>query len=131
MSEQQERTMYQVLGEEAGLRQLVERFYHHMDTLPDAKPIRDMHQADLTEAKEKLFLFLSGWSGGPSLYIERYGHPMLRARHLPFAIDKRARDLWLQCMLLALEDVGIQEPELFMIMDSFLKVATHMRNREG
>lgn len=123
--------LYDRLGGEAGLRKLVDRFYFHMDHLPEAQPIRAMHGDDLAQVKEKLFCFLSGWAGGPPLFHERYGHPMLRARHLPFAIDKSARDQWLLCMLHALEDVGVQDPLRFFLMDEFLKVADHMRNRPG
>jgi hemoglobin len=79
----QTQTFYQAVGGEEGLRRLVTRFYQIMDSEPKAAGIRAMHQADLSEASEKLFLFLSGWMGGPPLYIEKYGHPMLRARHLP------------------------------------------------
>lgn len=127
--QQNEQSLYQVLGGEAGLRHLVERFYHYMDTKPEVRQIRDMHQADLTSAKEKLFYFLSGWTGGPPLFAQHYGHPMLRARHLPFAIDKQARDMWLQCMLLALEDMELDEGVRYFLMDSFLKIADHMRNQ--
>ena len=92
-------TFFELLGgEEQGmetLRHLVETFYDIMDSDPKAKPIRAMHPADLTSAREKLFMFLTGWTGGPQLYIERYGHPMLRKRHLPFAVDESARDQWM------------------------------------
>ena len=77
---------YEILGGADGLRALVDRFYDLMDELQEAETIRALHAPDLTEAREKLFLFLSGWTGGPSLYIEKYGHPRLRARHLPFPI---------------------------------------------
>ena len=70
---------YERLGGEQGVRDLVDRFYDLMDTLPEAKQIRDLHPADLTESRDKLFKFLSGWLGGPSLYINEYGHPRLRA----------------------------------------------------
>ncbi|HSH98935.1 MAG TPA: group II truncated hemoglobin, partial [Methyloradius sp.] len=95
-------TFYELLGgAENGtenIRKLVETFYDLMDTDPKAKPIRAMHPADLTSAREKLFMFLTGWTGGPQLYIERYGHPFLRKRHMPFAIDESARDQWMYCM---------------------------------
>ena len=92
-------TFFELLGgKEQGmetLRNLVETFYDIMDSDPKAQPIRAMHPADLTSAREKLFMFLTGWTGGPQLYIERYGHPMLRKRHLPFAVDESARDQWM------------------------------------
>ena len=66
------------------IRAIVEAFYDVMDSDEKAKTIRLMHPEDLTSSREKLFMFLSGWTGGPQLYIERYGHPFLRRRHLPF-----------------------------------------------
>ena len=102
-------TFFELLGgEEQGmetLRNLVETFYDIMDSDPKAQPIRAMHPADLTSAREKLFMFLTGWTGGPQLYIERYGHPMLRKRHLPFAVDESARDQWMYCMIKAMHQL--------------------------
>ena len=128
MTEAAEATLYEVLGGAAGVRSLVDRFYDAMDTMPSVAVVRAMHPADLTEARQKLFEFLSGWLGGPSLYIERRGHPRLRARHLPFAIDTRAAQDWLVCMDVALDAESI-EPELKLrLMQSFTRVAAHMRN---
>jgi len=123
------RTYYERLGGEAAPRRLVARFYHHMDQLPQASAIRAMHADDLANAEEKLFMFLSGWTGGPQLYIERFGHPRLRMRHLPFAIDESARDQWMLCMRHALEDVvedARLREELWQALHS---VADFMRNQ--
>src|SRR5689334_12758196 len=90
-----EPTLYDLLGGADGLRALVDRFYDQMDTAPEATHVRALHPASLEGSREKLFLFLSGWSGGPPLYIERYGHPRLRMRHNPFSIGVRERDEWL------------------------------------
>jgi hemoglobin len=125
-----EELLYNQLGGEAGIRKLVESFYRHMSTLTEAREVRALHPEDLSGSIEKLFLFLSGWSGGPSLYVERFGHPMLRARHLPFQIGKLERDQWLRCMLFAIEEQGIEDPLRQDLMESFLKVADHMRNRQ-
>ena len=84
------KTTYEQMGGEPGIRALVDRFYELMDTLPEAATIRAMHPADLSESIEKLVLFLIGWSGGPPAYVTKYGHPRLRARHLPFAVDDEA-----------------------------------------
>ena len=85
-------TFYELLGgEKSGIeniRLLVETFYDIMDSDTKVTELRAIHHADLTEAREKLFMFLTGWTGGPQLYIERYGHPRLRARHMPFAIGE-------------------------------------------
>ena len=95
---------YELLGGEVVLRKLVKRFYDYMEILPDSREIRRMHAESLKQAEEKLFMFLSGWLGGPNLYWETYGHPMLRMRHLPFAIGVQQRDQWMLCMRRALED---------------------------
>lgn len=123
-------TPYSVLGGEQAIHQLVERFYFYMDTLPETQGIRRIHQPDLASAKSKLFKFLSGWLGGPNLFIEEFGHPMLRARHLPFKIGKSERDQWMLCMNKALDEMSIDprlEPNL---KNALHDLATHMINQE-
>jgi hemoglobin len=123
-------TIYTQLGGETGVRQLVDRFYDLMDELPTASTVRNMHASDLSSSRDKLFKFLSGFLGGPSLYIQEYGHPMLRARHLPFAIGDDERDQWMHCMSLALDDV-VKDPQLHAQLKSyFAHTADHMRNQE-
>ena len=120
---------YERIGGEEKIRALVERFYELMDTLPEAAEVRAMHASSLKGSKEKLFMFLSGWLGGPQLYMEKYGHPRLRQRHMPFPIDARARDQWMLCMTRAMEDVGL-EPELReQLQAAFFKTADFMRNQ--
>ncbi|MCB5187717.1 group II truncated hemoglobin [Methylobacillus caricis] len=123
-------TFFDLLGVEK-IRELVERFYGVMDTDPRASGIRAMHPADLTSAREKLFMFLTGWTGGPQLYIERYGHPRLRMRHMPFAIDESARDQWMYCMIKAMNDIGVDEAVMVKLGEALWGVADFMRNREG
>lgn len=125
-----DQTLYDQLGGETGLRRLCERFYHHMNEQKQFRLIRDLHPADLDNARERLLAFLSGWAGGPQVYAEKYGHPRLRMRHMPFSIGKEERDQWLQCMLLALDDIGLKDPQRFFVMDALMKVADHMRNRD-
>jgi Truncated hemoglobins len=125
------RTPYEQLGGQAGVRALVDRFYDLMDMDEDLAPLRALHGPSLDAARDKLWMFLCGYLGGPSLYVERYGHPRLRARHLPFAIDTRARDLWLACMERALRDQGVAAPLAERLMHDFYAVADWMRNREG
>ncbi len=122
-------TYYEQLGGEDGVRRLVQRFYDLMDALPAARAARAVHPADVTHAREKLFLFLSGWLGGPSLYIERFGHPRLRARHMPFAIGDAERDGWMLCMKQALAESPLDETKRLALVDGFQKLADHMRNR--
>jgi len=122
-------TLYARIGGEACVRALVERFYDLMEMEPDFAQLRSVHGASLASAREKLFLFLSGWLGGPSLYTDRYGHPKLRARHLPFPIAITERDQWLACMQRALVDTGVEPPLVDALMDAFFQTADWMRNR--
>ena len=126
-------TFFELLGgEQQGmetLRNLVETFYDIMDSDPKAQPIRAMHPADLTSAREKLFMFLAGWTGGPQLYIERYGHPMLRKRHLPFAVDESARDQWMYCMIKAMHQLKMDETLMTKLAEQLYGVADFMRNQ--
>lgn len=126
----EELSPYQKLGGEAGVRRLVDRFYELMDTLPEARAIRAMHPQDLAGSRDKLFKFLSGWLGGPQLYMEEFGHPRLRARHMPFAVDEAARDAWMLCMTQAVEDMDIGDPLLKQhLLHSLFKTADFMRNQ--
>jgi hemoglobin len=124
-------THYSRLGGEAIVRQLVGRFYDLMDEDPDYYGIRKLHQKDLAEAREKLFMFLSGWTGGPQLYAEKFGHPRLRQRHMPFAIGESERDQWMACMQRAMQDVGISEELQQELKAAFWKTADFMRNKPG
>ncbi|MBI1195486.1 MAG: globin [Gammaproteobacteria bacterium] len=125
-----EKTPYVRLGGEAAVRKLVTRFYELMDTLPEARRIRAMHPDDLSGSTEKLFMFLSGWLGGPQLYQEAYGHPRLRARHLPFPVDEAARDAWMRCMTRAIEEMDIEDELLKQhLLHSLFKTADFMRNQ--
>jgi hemoglobin len=126
-----QRTPYELLGGEAAVRDLVDRFYDLMDLEPAYARIRALHPPALDASRDKLFWFLSGWLGGPPLYAERIGHPMLRARHLPFAIGIDERDQWLRCMSQAMDEEGV-DPELQReLAKAFFGTADWMRNRPG
>ncbi len=128
-SQQNGEPPYQLLGGDAGVRRLVDRFYALMDTVPEYHGIRKLHPQDLSGSAEKLYLFLSGWLGGPPLYVEKHGHPMLRARHLPFPIGIAERDAWLACMLQAMEDTGVEESLRMALLKAFFGTADWMRNQ--
>jgi hemoglobin len=119
---------FERLGGAAGVRKLVDRFYDLMRELPDAAHVLAMHPPDLASSREKLYEFLSGWLGGPPLYVEKRGHPRLRARHLPFPIDDAARDGWLLCMDRALEECVSDTMLKEMLRGAFGRMADHMRN---
>ena len=122
-------TLYETIGGAARLRELVDRFYDIMQLETDFAGIHAMHPVPNDSSREKLFMFLSGWMGGPDLYIERFGHPRLRARHLPFAIGTSERDQWLRAMALALEDLGYDDDLRLRLMTAFFQTADWMRNR--
>lgn len=122
-------THYQRIGGAEKVRDLVHRFYQIMDELPESYGIRKMHAEDLQSSEDKLFKFLSGWMGGPQLFIEEYGHPMLRRRHLPFAISASERDQWLLCMNQALQEVVEDAALRKELTTAFAGVADHMRNQ--
>lgn len=122
-------TFHELLGGTEQVRALVDRFYDIMDSDPRAADIRAMHPEDLTGSREKLFMFLTGWTGGPQLYIERYGHPFLRRRHLPFSIGEAERDQWMYCMVKAMHELGIEEAVMIKLAEALYGVADFMRNR--
>ncbi|HLP97301.1 MAG TPA: group II truncated hemoglobin [Sideroxyarcus sp.] len=122
---------YQRIGGEAKVRELVQRFYELMDELPEAHRIRKMHHISLKNSEDKLFMFLSGWMGGPQLFVEKFGHPRLRQRHMPFSIGDEERDQWMLCMNQALDEVVEDEALRNELKAAFVKVADFMRNREG
>jgi len=122
-------THYQRIGGAEKVRALVMRFYQIMDELPETHGLRKMHAPQLQNAEDKLFKYLSGWLGGPQLFVEEYGHPMLRARHLPFTIGDAERDQWLLCMNRALDEVVTDVALRKELSAAFVKVADHMRNR--
>ena len=122
---------YEVLGGEAKVYALVDRFYDLMDETPEYYGIRKLHPASLDGSREKLKLYLSGWLGGPQQYVERYGHPRLRARHLPFAIGQAERDQWLACMFQAMDEQQVPVELKARLEKSFFDTADWMRNHPG
>ncbi len=124
-------TPFDLVGGEQNVRKLVDRFYDLMDEDPDYFGIRQLHPASLAGSREKLFKFLMGWLGGPPLYEQEYGHPRLRARHLPYAIASAERDQWMACMVRAMADVDLEESLRKRLTQSFFQTADWMRNKEG
>ncbi len=124
-------TPYQALGGADGIHRLVDRFYELMDELPEAYAARRLHPESLAGANESLFDYLSGWFGGPNLYIERKGHPRLRMRHVPYAIGPAERDEWMLCMRTALTEQVADEDLRASLLQAFTQMAGHMVNTEG
>ena len=122
-------TLYGVIGGGERVRELVDRFYDLMALEPEFAAIHAMHPNPNDSSREKLFMFLSGWTGGPDLFVGRHGHPRLRARHLGFAIGTQERDQWLRAMAWAMEDLGYDEALRMRLMQSFYQTADWMRNK--
>lgn len=122
-------TPYQVLGEAAGIARLVERFYLIMDTDPRAQAVRAVHGPSLKEASEKLQDFLSGWLGGPPLFMLKYGHPRMRMRHMNFAIGEQEKEEWLYCMNKAMSEVGVPADMMRNLQVAFQELAEKIKNK--
>ncbi len=121
-------TPYEWIGGEEKISAMVERFYDLMDLEPAYTELRAAHGGDLANARQRLTWFLTGWMGGPQHYTDRFGHPMLRARHMPFKIGIKERDQWLACMNQAMGETGVPEDLRARLMQSFFQTADWMRN---
>ena len=124
-------TAFDLVGGEAAVRALVDRFYDLMDLEPAHAELRAMHPTTLEGSRDKLYWFLCGWLGGPQHYVDRFGHPFLRARHLPFAIGVAARDQWLACMKQAMAELDFSPALAERLDQAFFKTADWMRNQHG
>jgi hemoglobin len=124
-------TPFERLGGEPAVRALVDHFYDLMDLEPQYAQLRALHPTHLGGSRDKLFWFLCGWLGGPPHYVHRFGHPMLRARHLPFSIGITERDQWMTCMKQAMHELRVDESLAERLAAAFFNTADWMRNRGG
>ena len=124
-------TPFEWIGGESQVHALVERFYDLMSLETRYAELRAAHGPELAQARQKLFWFLCGWLGGPDHYIERFGHPRLRMRHMPFAIGIKERDQWVACMDQAMQEVGVPEALRLRLSQSCFQTADWMRNQHG
>ncbi|HXD10032.1 MAG TPA: group II truncated hemoglobin [Anaerolineales bacterium] len=124
-----QKSLYELMGGETGIRALVERFYDLIDSAPEAAQLRALHPKSLQQSREKFFMFLSGWTGGPALYIEKYGHPRLRMRHMPFSIGRLERDQWIWCMHKALDESQLDPKVVEYLKKNLAESADFLRNR--
>ena len=125
------RSLFDQMGGEPTIRAMVDRFYDLMEIDADLAELRAAHGPSLASARDKLFLFLCGYLGGPDYYVQQYGHPRLRARHLPFSIGEVERDQWVICMGRAMQEVNVAPPIVERLLQSFYGTADWMRNRAG
>jgi hemoglobin len=130
-SENASATPFDWVGGETAVRALVDRFYDLMDIEPSYSELRSVHGSTLVDARDKLFWFLTGWLGGPSHYTERFGHPRLRMRHMPFAVGVQERDQWLACMDQAMRECELDPAWRKRLNQSFFRTADWMRNQPG
>jgi len=121
-------TPYELIGGEPAVKKLVHRFYELMEELPEAYAVRQLHPESLAGSEEMLFEYLSGWLGGPNLYIAKKGHPRLRMRHAPYAIGARERDEWMLCMTQALTEQVGDEGFRQALLNQFSELASHVIN---
>lgn len=119
-------TPYEELGGDTQVRSLAEAFYDEIET--SAPELRAMLPRDTSGSRQKLYEFLSGWTGGPSLYWEKHGHPRLRMRHAPFAIDDHAASEWSRCMDRALSKIKAPEQLRVYLSTELGKAAVSLRN---
>jgi len=124
-----QKSLYDSIGGVDKIDELVDRFYDLMSLEETLSELRAMHPKDLSNSRERLKFFLTGWIGGPDIYSPRFGHPMLRARHLPFKIGIKERNQWLACMYQALADCGIDGNIADQLHESFFNTADWMRNQ--
>ena len=128
--ESQPPSVYEQIGGEQEVKKLVDEFYDVMDSIDEAKIVRSLHAKSLRVSRAKLFKFLSGWMGGPQLYIEEYGHPRLRRRHMPFAIGEVERDQWMLCMTIAMKNRQLPTELQEHLTKLFYNIADFMRNKD-
>ncbi len=124
-------TLYEAIGGDATVRALTRRFYELMDTLPEAARCRAIHPADLSGSEAKFYDYLTGYLGGPPVYVEKHGHPMLRRRHFVAPIGPAERDEWLLCFRRAMEETIENVKLRDIIWAPVERLAFHMQNQEA
>ncbi len=123
-------TPYEILGD-AGIKRLASAFYDVMDELPQAAKVRAMHAENLDDIKRKLAAYLTGWMGGPPVYLAAYGTVCLTDVHKPYLIDAAARDQWLLCMREALQRIDAGEELVSMLEEPMQRIADAVKNYDG
>ena len=124
-------TLYEAIGGDATVRALTRRFYELMDTLPEAARCRAIHPADLSGSEAKFYDYLTGYLGGPPVYVEKHGHPMLRRRHFVAPIGPAERDEWLLCFRRAMDETIENPKRREIIWTPVERLAFHMQNQEA
>ncbi|MBB6632803.1 globin [Cohnella thailandensis] len=118
-------TIYEAAGGAPAIREIVERFYPKVQAHPLLAPL---FPADIRPVQEKQYEFLTQFFGGPSLYSDKHGHPMMRGRHLPFPITTERAEAWLDCMRRALAETDLTPELQEIILDRLSGPAHHFVN---
>ncbi|WP_163936253.1 group II truncated hemoglobin [Paraferrimonas sp. SM1919] len=121
-------SLYYLIGGDIVVKALCKQFYVQMRSNAEAKHLLDIHPQPMDRAEERLYMFLSGWLGGPQLYTDKFGHPMLRMRHMHFNVDAASVEQWLMCMSRALDMEVEQISHRRIIMKKLTPLAQHMQN---
>ena len=122
-----EATPYEAIGGGGAVRDLVEALYDRIDA--ESPVLRAMLPRDDSGSRQKLFEYLSGWMGGPDLYVEKRGHPRLRMRHIRFPIGEAEAKEWMRCMRLAMEETAVRDDVRHFLDKKLAPLADHMVNR--
>lgn len=130
------KSIYKIVGEEKGCFDLVKNFYDFMESSPDVKDCLHVHNLDEQgrvdeQAKKKLFMFLCGWFGGPNLFVDTYGHPRMRARHMHIKIEEKHRSQWIRCMEHAIKNhsTRLSKKNKSLILNSFVALSLRIKNQ--
>jgi len=126
----EEDTSFQAAGGFDGIKQLVDAFYYAMEALPQARTVREMHNPNLEESRDKLTRFLCGWLGGPKLFSEKYGPIRIPVAHRHLSIGPAERDAWLACMQIAVDSQPYPQPFRDYLMAQLYVPAERSRNRD-
>jgi hemoglobin len=120
-------TPYEEIGGAEAVDRLAGAFY---DVIEEESPVlRTMLPTSTKNTRKKFAMYLSGWLGGPPLYEEKWGHPRLRMRHIPFPIGTSEADEWMRCMRMGMDRADVGEPLRTFLDDRFAQLALHMRNK--
>jgi len=125
MTDSERNTLYEIMGGAETIRRLVEAFYPKVQKHPLLAPL---FPEDLIPVMERQYLFLTQFFGGPPLYSEQYGHPMMRGRHMAFPITYERADAWLSCMKAAMEEIGMPDDLREFLLERLKGSAYHFVN---
>lgn len=122
-----DQTLYDMIGGEPTVRALVNAFYMRVQAHPQ---LSKLFPEDITPVRNKQYRFLTQFLGGPSLYTQVYGHPMLRAKHIPHPVTPTRAKEWLSCMAEAMDEIGLEGQAREYIFERLTMTAHHMVNSE-